>query len=49
MVHARAELQLRDITEHAQHVGGLFQQIPYIVLVACGATLVSRGELPWAH
>ena len=43
---ARAsELQMRHISEHAQHLGGLFQQVAYILLVAFGAMLVSQGEL----
>jgi ATP-binding cassette subfamily C protein LapB len=43
---ARAcELQLRNISEQAQHLGSLFQQLSYIALVAFGALLVNQGEL----
>jgi ATP-binding cassette subfamily C protein LapB len=39
------ELAMRDIGEHAQHLTGLFQQCSYVLLVACGALLVSHGAL----
>lgn len=39
------ELQLRNISEHAQHLTAAFQQFSYVLLVAFGALLVSRGEL----
>ena len=39
------ELQMRNISEHAQHFSAAFQQLSYILLVAAGALLVSRGEL----
>jgi ATP-binding cassette subfamily C protein LapB len=39
------EVALRKITEHAQHLAAAFQQCSYILLVASGALLVSKGEL----
>lgn len=39
------ELQMRNISEHSQHLTAAFQQFSYILLVASGALLVSRGEL----
>ena len=39
------ELQMRNISEHSQHLTGAFQQLSYILLVAGGALLVSKGEL----
>lgn len=39
------ELQMRNISEHSQHLTAAFQQLSYILLVACGALLVSKGEL----
>jgi len=39
------EMQTRAIQEHAQHLMGSFQQISYVLMVACGALLVSKGEL----
>jgi ATP-binding cassette subfamily C protein LapB len=39
------EMESRAIQEHAQHLMGSFQQISYVLLVACGALLVSKGEL----
>lgn len=39
------DLQMRNISEHSQHLTAAFQQISYILLVAAGAMLVSRGEL----
>jgi ATP-binding cassette subfamily C protein LapB len=40
-----SELQMRNITESAQHLTGVFQQFSYIFLVAFGALLVSKGGL----
>jgi ATP-binding cassette subfamily C protein LapB len=40
-----AELNAKRIGEHFQHIMIGFQQFSYISLVACGAWLVSRGEL----
>jgi ATP-binding cassette subfamily C protein LapB len=40
-----SELAMRDISERAQHLTGLFQQCSYVLLVACGALLVSQGAL----
>ncbi len=39
------ELQMRNISEHSQHLTAAFQQFSYILLVASGALLVSQGEL----
>ena len=39
------ERQMRNITEHSAYVMGAFQQFSYILLVASGALLISRGEL----
>lgn len=39
------ELHMRNISEHTQHLTAAFQQFSYILLVASGALLVSRGEL----
>lgn len=39
------ELQMRHISEHSQHLTAAFQQFSYILMVAFGAMLVSRGEL----
>lgn len=39
------ELQMRRIQEHSQHLTACFQQVSYVLLVASGALLVSRGEL----
>ena len=40
-----SEMQTRAIQEHAQHLMGSFQQVSYVLMVACGALLVSKGEL----
>jgi ATP-binding cassette subfamily C protein LapB len=43
---ARAsELEMRNISEHAQHLTALFQQCSYVLLVAFGALMVSHGAL----
>jgi ATP-binding cassette subfamily C protein LapB len=39
------ELQLKSISESAQHSIQAFQQIAYIGMVAVGALMISRGEL----
>ncbi len=39
------DLSMRRITEHGQHLAAALQQASYVVLVAIGAWLVSRGEL----
>jgi ATP-binding cassette subfamily C protein LapB len=39
------EMQSRAIQEHAQYLMGAFQQISYVLLVASGALLVSKGEI----
>jgi ATP-binding cassette subfamily C protein LapB len=40
-----SELQMRNISEHSQHLTGLFQQCAYVLLVASGALMVSHGTL----
>jgi ATP-binding cassette subfamily C protein LapB len=40
-----AELQSRNLSEHFQHLISSFQQISYVLLVAFGAYLVTKGEL----
>jgi ATP-binding cassette subfamily C protein LapB len=40
-----SELEMRRISEHSQHLTGLFQQCSYVLLVAFGALLVSQGKL----
>lgn len=40
-----SEMQMRNISEHSQHLIAAFQQFSYVLLVASGALLVSRGEL----
>jgi ATP-binding cassette, subfamily C, bacterial LapB len=43
---ARAsELEMRTVTENAQHITAAFQQVSYALLVATGALMVSRGEV----
>jgi ATP-binding cassette subfamily C protein LapB len=39
------EMETRAIQEHAQHLMGSFQQVSYVLMVASGALLVSKGEL----
>ncbi len=39
------DLQIRNISEHSQHLAGALQQVSYTLMVAAGALLVSRGEL----
>ena len=39
------EVRTRNIQEHCQHLMGMLQQISYILLVACGALLISKGEM----
>ena len=39
------DLQMRNISEHSQHLAGALQQISYTLMVAGGALLVSRGEM----
>ena len=40
-----SELDMRTVTENAQHITAAFQQISYALLVATGALMVSRGEV----
>lgn len=39
------DLQMRHISEHAQHLAGALQQTAYTLMIAAGALAVSRGEL----
>jgi len=39
------ELQMRNISEYSQHLSASLQQVSYVLLVAGGALMVSRGEL----
>ncbi len=39
------DLQMRNVSEHSQHLAGSLQQVSYTLLVASGALLVSHGEL----
>jgi ATP-binding cassette subfamily C protein LapB len=39
------ELQMRNISEHSQHLTAAFQQFSYVLLVAFGALQVSKGNL----
>ncbi len=39
------DLQMRNISEHSQHLSGALQQVSYALLVAAGALMASRGEL----
>lgn len=39
------EFQIRQLSEHSQHLTGAFQQVSYILLVAVGAMMISKGEL----
>jgi ATP-binding cassette subfamily C protein LapB len=36
---------MRDITERNQHLTAFFQQVAYVLLVASGALMISKGEL----
>lgn len=40
-----SEMQMRGISEQSQHLTATFQQLAYVLLVAFGALLVSRGDL----
>jgi len=39
------DLQMRNISEHSQHLASALQQISYTLLIAAGALLVSRGDM----
>jgi ATP-binding cassette subfamily C protein LapB len=39
------ELQMRQIQEHSQHMMGSLQQVAYVLMVATGALLISKGQL----
>jgi ATP-binding cassette subfamily C protein LapB len=40
-----SEREMRRISEHSQHLTGVFQQFSYILMIAAGALMVSKGEL----
>lgn len=40
-----SDLQMRNVSEHSQHLASALQQVSYVFLVALGALLVSKGEL----
>jgi ATP-binding cassette subfamily C protein LapB len=40
-----SDLQIRNVSEHSQHLASALQQVSYTLLVATGALMVSRGEL----
>ena len=40
-----SELEMRNISEHSQHLAASFQQVSYVLLVAIGAYMVTRSEL----
>jgi ATP-binding cassette subfamily C protein LapB len=40
----KSELEMRTVTENAQHITAAFQQVSYALLVATGALMVSRGS-----
>jgi ATP-binding cassette subfamily C protein LapB len=39
------ELQMRQIQEHSQHMMAALQQVAYVLMVACGALFISKGEM----
>jgi ATP-binding cassette subfamily C protein LapB len=39
------ELQMRQIQEHSQHMMACFQQVAYVLIVASGALLISKGQM----
>ena len=39
------DLQMRKLSEHSQHLTAAFQQVSYIMLVALGALMITKGEL----
>ena len=40
-----SDLQMRNISEHSQHLSGTLHQISYCLMIAFGAVLVSRGDM----
>lgn len=40
-----SEAQMRNVSERAIHLASTFQQCAYILMLACGALLISKGEL----
>lgn len=39
------ELEMRQLTEHAQHITAVFQQVSYVAMIASGSLLISQGHL----
>ena len=40
-----SELEMRNISEHTQHLSASFQQVSYVLMVAYGAYLVTRSDI----
>lgn len=40
-----SELEMRNISEHSQHLAASFQQVSYVLMVAFGAYMVTRSEV----
>ncbi|MCX7260611.1 MAG: ATP-binding cassette domain-containing protein [Burkholderiales bacterium] len=40
-----SELEMRNISEHTQHLAASFQQVSYVLMVAYGAYLVTRSDI----
>jgi len=40
-----SELEMRNISEHSQHLAASFQQVSYVLMVAFGAYLVTRSDI----
>ena len=40
-----SELEMRNISEHSQHLAASFQQVSYVLMVAYGAYLVTRNDI----
>ena len=40
-----SELEMRNISEHSQHLAASFQQVSYVLMVAYGAYLVTRSDI----
>jgi ATP-binding cassette subfamily C protein LapB len=39
------DLQMRNISEHSQHLAAALQQVSYTLMIAAGALLVSHGDM----
>ena len=40
-----SELEMRNISEHSQHLAASFQQVSYVLMVAYGAYLATRSDI----